>query len=170
MQNFAIRPNGGLVLLQSFIFTLDKPGPNAVRQEAPHPHQVLTDPTGKFIATPDLGADFIRLFRIDPYTSLLTELPSVIAPPGSGPRHGDFLRNEHGTFYFLLTELTNEVITYKVTYGAHYSSIHFQELFRQSQFGPDAAPAGAFASEIFVSVSSFDSFYLTARSNIHIAR
>lgn len=147
-------------MVQSFIFTLDKPGPNAARQEAPHPHQALTDPTGKFIAVPDLGADFIRLFKIDPSTSLLTELTSVVAPPGSGPRHGDFLTNEHGTFYFLLTELFNEVISYKVTYGTHYSSIHFQEVFRQSQFGPDAAPAGAFASEIFVSVSYLPCFPL----------
>jgi len=42
--------------------------------EAPHPHHVFTDPTGDFLLVPDLGADLIRINRIDRSTGALTEM------------------------------------------------------------------------------------------------
>ncbi|KAI4177878.1 MAG: hypothetical protein LQ346_007606, partial [Caloplaca aetnensis] len=35
--------------LQHFNFTMPKPGPNAARQAAAHPHQVLVDPTNTYL-------------------------------------------------------------------------------------------------------------------------
>jgi lactonase family protein with 7-bladed beta-propeller len=35
-------------------------GPNKNRQEASHPHSVVFDPTGHFIAAADLGIDKVR--------------------------------------------------------------------------------------------------------------
>lgn len=56
--------SGGLEFLQNFPFTLTAPGTNPARQEAPHPHEALVDPTDSFIVVPDLGADLIRVFSI----------------------------------------------------------------------------------------------------------
>ncbi|KAK3054203.1 hypothetical protein LTR09_004981 [Extremus antarcticus] len=52
--------------LQELTFTMSAPGPNSARQDAPHPHEVLTDPTGAYLLAPDLGADLIRIWPINP--------------------------------------------------------------------------------------------------------
>ncbi|KAL8965054.1 MAG: hypothetical protein Q9183_004057, partial [Haloplaca sp. 2 TL-2023] len=76
---------------QKFNFTQAKPGPNAARQAAPHPHQVLADPTQKYLVVPDLGSDLLRIFYVNPTTLEVAERPSIPVAPGSGPRHGTFL-------------------------------------------------------------------------------
>lgn len=72
VSSWSTSANGSLTLLQSFLFTLNQTGPNPARQEAPHPHEVILDPTGSYVAVPDLGADLVRIFHIDNTTSLLT--------------------------------------------------------------------------------------------------
>ena len=60
-------------------------GPNEKRQEAPHPHSVVFDPTGHFIAAADLGIDKIQVFRLsDAGLARVSEAPVA---PGAGPRH-----------------------------------------------------------------------------------
>ena len=60
-------------------------GPNEKRQEAPHPHSVVFDPTGHFIAAADLGIDKVQAFRLaDGGLSRVSEAPVA---PGAGPRH-----------------------------------------------------------------------------------
>ncbi|THV82183.1 3-carboxy-cis,cis-mucoante lactonizing enzyme, partial [Aureobasidium pullulans] len=72
---------------QDIFFNLTKPGPNAERQDAPHEHEAVLDPTGNFIVVPDLGADLIRIFSIDAGSGdLVAEKPFAVLP-GSGPRH-----------------------------------------------------------------------------------
>ena len=39
-------------------------GPNEKSQEAPHPHCVVFDPAGRFIAAADLGIDKVQVFRL----------------------------------------------------------------------------------------------------------
>ena len=55
------------------------------RQEAPHPHPVVFDPAGRFIAAADLGIDKVETFRLnDGGLSRVGEAPTA---PGAGPRH-----------------------------------------------------------------------------------
>ncbi|KAL9577997.1 MAG: hypothetical protein Q9212_006009, partial [Teloschistes hypoglaucus] len=79
-----------LIPYQSFNFTQAAPGPRANRQKAPHPHQVLLDPFGKYLVIPDLGSDLLRIFYFNRSSLAISERPSVPVPPGSGPRHGVF--------------------------------------------------------------------------------
>lgn len=109
---------GALTHLQDWTFTLDAPGTIPDRQDAPHPHQALFDPTGKFVLVPDLGADLIRIFSIDSPTefSLKTPIPTT---PGRGPRHAMFYPSTGiPKFYFLIAELASTVTVYSVSYNA----------------------------------------------------
>jgi 6-phosphogluconolactonase (cycloisomerase 2 family) len=150
---YSILPSGGLSLLQSFTFKLTAPGTIPSRQEAPHPHQALLDPTGSFIVVPDLGADLVRVFSVNPTDSSLKEIAPLATPPGAGPRHGAFLKTATATYFFLVGELDNVVRSYKVTYGMDL--IGFEEVFSAGMYGPDPTPIGAAAAEILVSVSIF---------------
>ncbi len=60
-------------------------GPNAARQEAPHPHNVVFDPAGRFIAAADLGTDQVQTFRLQ--DGGLARVSAAPAAPGAGPRH-----------------------------------------------------------------------------------
>jgi 6-phosphogluconolactonase (cycloisomerase 2 family) len=148
-------PSGGLEELQTLRFTLKAPGApgsNPDRQELPHPHEALVDPTDSFILVPDLGADLVRVFSIDAATSRLTESTPLQTPPGSGPRHGAFLVSGAGTFLFVVFELTNIVTSYKVTY--RFNMLAFEEVFSYGLFGGSAIPSGASVAEVLISVSS----------------
>ncbi|KAI4195108.1 MAG: hypothetical protein LQ350_007386 [Teloschistes chrysophthalmus] len=79
-----------LIPYQSFNFTQAAPGPLANRQKAPHPHQVLLDPFGKYLVIPDLGSDLLRIFYFNRSSLTINERPSVPVAKGSGPRHGVF--------------------------------------------------------------------------------
>ena len=71
---------------------LDGQGPDAERQEAAHPHQVLFH-EGLMLVV-DLGADLVRRFAFDrgqPVDRMITPIEPLHAPAGSGPRHGVFL-------------------------------------------------------------------------------
>ncbi|KAL8942138.1 MAG: hypothetical protein Q9216_001823 [Gyalolechia sp. 2 TL-2023] len=109
--------------LQSFNFTQPKPGPKADRQAAPHPHQVLVDPTNKYLVIPDLGSDLIRIFYIDPQTLQVSPRPSINVTAGSGPRHGVFYSpgrragiNRGAIDFYLVSELSSTLAGYKVFY------------------------------------------------------
>ncbi|KAL8798686.1 MAG: hypothetical protein Q9182_006472 [Xanthomendoza sp. 2 TL-2023] len=107
---------------ETFNFTMPKPGPLAERQAKPHPHQVVIDPTNKYMVVPDLGADLLRVFYIDPQTLRLSERSSIAVKPGSGPRHGVFhlgrrIGNQKGEMsYYLLNEIGSTVVGFKVAY------------------------------------------------------
>lgn len=60
-------------------------GPNKARQEAPHPHSVVFDPAGHFIAAADLGIDKVQVFRLT--DGGLVRVSEASAAPGAGPRH-----------------------------------------------------------------------------------
>lgn len=66
---WSIQADGQFRHVQDLTFTLSEPGPDPGRQEAPHPHEAILDPTGKYILVPDLGADLVRVFSFDEKTN-----------------------------------------------------------------------------------------------------
>jgi len=109
---------------------------------------------------PDLGADLVRVFSIDPETLLLTAETPLQTLPGSGPRHAAFW-NPYGvfspngtTYMFLVSELANNVTSYRVSYPST-GGMAFEQVWQSGTYGPDlVVPAGNAAAEITVSVRS----------------
>ncbi|KAL2017434.1 hypothetical protein VTK56DRAFT_2090 [Thermocarpiscus australiensis] len=115
-------PLNGSSVLQLEKFTMAQPGPNP-RQDVPHPHEVFVDPTGKFILVPDLGADLIRVFKIDASNGHLTQCSEAKADPGDGPRHVRFWRGRNALQkVFSVNELGNSVSAWDVSYPSDTSS------------------------------------------------
>lgn len=67
-------------------------GPHEVEQTSSHPHDVVFDPTGRFVLLPDKGLDCIFVFRFDETSGRLSPAKSepVKSRPGAGPRHVAF--------------------------------------------------------------------------------
>ncbi|KAF1961296.1 putative isomerase YbhE [Byssothecium circinans] len=126
--------------LQLEKFTLSKPGPNP-RQDVPHPHETLLDPTGKFILVPDLGADLIRIFSIDAASGKLTACGNGQANPGDGPRHGKFFNStSNGSILYTLNELGNSVSAWTVSYGASCISLKLTQTESTYKVGARPGP------------------------------
>ena len=142
---------------QTFTYQMAAPGPVASRQDAPHPHGVVVDPTGRFVLVPDLGADVVRVFHINLFTGLLEPIEPLALNPGSGPRHGVFWtpRGSNSTssdvYFYLVQELSNELSGFRVTYSGN--GISFRKIYEGSTYGDGSSPAGSKAAEIAISVS-----------------
>jgi 6-phosphogluconolactonase len=80
-------------------------GPNKARQEAPHPHCVVFDPAGHFIAAADLGIDKVQVFRLT--DAGLTRVSEAPLAPGAGPRHIAF--DLSGKRFYVVNELNATV-------------------------------------------------------------
>lgn len=78
-------------------------GPDAERQEAPHAHQVLPDPSGRWVLSVDLGTDSVRVCAPDPVTGALTLHAETVLRAGTGPRHLAF--HPDGAVLYVLHEL-----------------------------------------------------------------
>ncbi|WP_428375257.1 lactonase family protein [Lichenicoccus sp.] len=85
------------------------PGPHRVEQAGSHPHQILFDPSGRFVLVPDKGHDDVAVFAFDADRGTL-ELHSVLASrPGAGPRHAAF--HPSRPVCWVLNELNSSVTT-----------------------------------------------------------
>ena len=155
------------VLLQTINFLLAKPGQNPIRQEMCHPHQVILDPSGKFIICPDLGADMVRTFAITQTNGMLEEGPAFLVAPGAGPRHAIFVNSPsaheapimaRSVLLYVVFELTNTITSYKATYPPDGGCPRFKEIETSSTFGNNPVPVGAAAAEISLVVSISLSF------------
>jgi len=114
-------PLSNTAVLQLEKFSMAQKGPNS-RQDVPHPHEVHLDPTGKFIITPDLGADVVRVFKIDATSGKLTACSQGKADAGDGPRHIKFWKSADGLQKaYVLNELGNSVSAWDVTYPSDAS-------------------------------------------------
>ncbi|MYU34007.1 beta-propeller fold lactonase family protein [Streptomyces sp. SID8358] len=78
-------------------------GPDAERQEGPHAHQVLPDPSGNWVLSVDLGTDSVRVCALDPGTGELRPHAETALRPGSGPRHLAF--HPSGRHLYVVNEL-----------------------------------------------------------------
>ncbi|MEV7194112.1 lactonase family protein [Streptomyces sp. NPDC093510] len=77
-------------------------GPHPQRQQGPHAHQVLADPSGRWAVSVDLGTDSVRVCAFD--DGDLTLHREVALRPGSGPRHLVF--HPRGDRAYVLNELS----------------------------------------------------------------
>jgi 6-phosphogluconolactonase (cycloisomerase 2 family) len=91
---------------------------NTTQAAIPHPHQIIPDPTGRFLVIPDLGADLIRIVNPTDYSS-----SKVPVEPGTGPRHGQFYvpGGNKPSFFFVVGETSNTISTFNVSYAANGS-------------------------------------------------
>ncbi|KAF3909012.1 6-phosphogluconolactonase [Orbilia brochopaga] len=160
----------------TFTYSLKQPGPDPERQDAPHPHQAVMDPSGRFVVVPDLGADLLRLYAID--GTRITELPAIAVSPGSGPRHGHFLELDlpiaRQTMFYLVNELRNSVIVYTVNYpkGGSITFSKVQEIetlpgvdFRNATVPPNAGEIVISNDKRFLYVSNRNDFTFKNRVN-----
>jgi 6-phosphogluconolactonase (cycloisomerase 2 family) len=110
-------------VLQKEKFTMSQAGPVASRQNAPHPHAIFKDPTGKFLIAPDLGADLIRIFSVDSSSGKLTACPAAQTGAGDGPRHGAWWAptagSTQGQMLYSVNELSNSVSAWTVKYSTN---------------------------------------------------
>ncbi|MFE2479254.1 beta-propeller fold lactonase family protein [Streptomyces sp. NPDC059389] len=78
-------------------------GPDTSRQERPHAHQVLPDPSGRWVLSVDLGTDSVRVCAPDPATGALRLHGETALRAGTGPRHLAF--HPGGEVAYVLHEL-----------------------------------------------------------------
>ena len=110
--NFVVLPinaDGSLAPVSSAVERTGS-GPNAERQDTSHPHAVVYDPAGEFIAAADLGTDEVLIYELDQATGALTEVSKVRTAPGAGPRHVAF--NADGTILYVVNELDATISVY----------------------------------------------------------
>ena len=74
-----IQADGSLGTTPQIISHFGNLGPNAGRQEAPHPHMVLPDSTGKYVLVNDLGLDATIVYSFDAAAGKLTEVNRIAA-------------------------------------------------------------------------------------------
>jgi 6-phosphogluconolactonase (cycloisomerase 2 family) len=103
------------------------------RQDKPYIHAAVFSPKGDYLILPDLGADLVRVMKLDitspqPLKALLANNVHVI--PGSGPRHFTF----HPTlpYAYCIEELSGMVSAYKYDHGQLDS---MQRIFSYSKTG-----------------------------------
>src|SRR5882762_1730949 len=86
-------------------------GPNAERQQAPHAHCILPDPSNRFALAADLGADRVFVYRLDLEGRSLRHIEEgdAVMRAGAGPRHLAF--HPRLPLVFVANELDSTVAT-----------------------------------------------------------
>ncbi|MBN6038643.1 lactonase family protein [Amycolatopsis sp. 195334CR] len=109
-----------------------------------HAHQVVTDPSGKWVVAVDLGTDSVYVYKLDLGTGKLKLNQQLKLPSGAGPRHLVFHPN--GKYAYVLGELRAEITVAawdanagKLTAGAVVPTV------------PSTAPVPQYPAEIAIS-------------------
>ncbi|MFG2723499.1 lactonase family protein [Streptomyces sp. NPDC048416] len=97
-----LRPDGGPGPAAS-VLAHHGCGPDPDRQREPHAHQVLADPSGRWVVSVDLGTDSVRVCELDRQTGALRLHAEAALRPGSGPRHLAF--HPDGRHAYVVNEL-----------------------------------------------------------------
>ncbi|MGA9027634.1 MAG: lactonase family protein [Steroidobacteraceae bacterium] len=91
----------------------DPPGQFAVSDHfSPHVHMVAPDPTGQFVVANDAGLDLTLVWRLDAQGGRLlpADVPAIVAPSGSAPRH--FAFHPNGRHFYNLYEHDAKIAVY----------------------------------------------------------
>ena len=103
------RLRAGLPTGEATVLRLEGHGPKADRQEGPHAHSAVFDPTGDRFYVQDLGTDRLWGYALDRHHGTVAPLvpPFTTLAPGAGPRHMVF--HPHGPWAYVINELDNTV-------------------------------------------------------------
>ncbi|WP_338932668.1 lactonase family protein [Streptomyces netropsis] len=101
-----VRADGGLEA-PSVVLPHRGGGPVAERQEGPHAHAVVPDPSGRWVLAVDLGTDSVWTYALDPATGVPRPHGETPLRPGTGPRHLVF--HPRGDRAYVLNELESTV-------------------------------------------------------------
>lgn len=101
-----VRSDGSLAPAPSGVLSHTGAGPHPQRQQRPHAHQVLPDPSGRWVVSVDLGTDSVRVCELDEVGEPILHR-EVALRPGSGPRHLAF--HPRGDRAYVLNELAPTV-------------------------------------------------------------
>ncbi|MFC4404764.1 lactonase family protein [Gracilibacillus xinjiangensis] len=91
------------------------------RQEKPHLHYAGFTPDEKYVIVVDLGTDTVTSYQ--PVNGKLNEVSVLKTKSGSGPRHLTFHPN--GEYAYVMTELSNEVITLRYLGDGKFEEIQY---------------------------------------------
>ncbi len=97
-------------------------GPNAARQDGPHPHSATISPDNRFMVVCDLGHDRVSIFEIDGEPAKLdTDEPHLFSNnrPGSGPRHVVFHPNQRWVYCINELDSTIDQYLWTATHGTN---------------------------------------------------
>jgi 6-phosphogluconolactonase len=86
-------------------------GPDRERQEAPHAHCIIPDPTGRWALAADLGIDQVRVYRLDRTARALRHASDARVKAGAGPRHLAF--HTRLPILFVANELDSTVTAFR---------------------------------------------------------
>ena len=108
-----IAADGSLKDQHQLVTLPGEPGPHRVEQTSSHPHDIVFDPSGRFVLVPDKGLDRVFVFRFDGVNGQLSpaEPDSVKTRPGAGPRHLAF--HPKLPIVWVLNELDSTTATYR---------------------------------------------------------
>lgn len=117
-----IDPEGKVMPVQQLITLEGEPGPDKAEQYQSHPHDVVFDPTGRYVFVPDKGFDRVFIYNFDGETGRLVpaEPAFVTEQAGAGPRHLAF--HPTANFAYLINELNSTITVYN--YGNHRPTLH----------------------------------------------
>jgi 6-phosphogluconolactonase len=107
-----IQADGSIGALSDLLALPGTPGPDKTQQISSHPHDVVFDPAGRFLAVPDKGLDRIFVLRVDATKAKLelNDPPSIQTRRGAGPRHIAF--HPSMGYAYVINELNSTVATY----------------------------------------------------------
>ncbi|ULL15064.1 lactonase family protein [Paenibacillus sp. H1-7] len=85
------------------------------RQEAPHPHSVVMDPSGRYAVVPDLGRDKLVVYLNAPEQGGLVPHDETETDAGAGPRH--FVFHPDQPRAYVINELNGTITAYDYDAG-----------------------------------------------------
>lgn len=147
-------------------------------------HGVATDPSEKYVAVPDLGADQVRFFERSPNTTIYikeAEDLMVQLPPRTKPRHALFFRHtptadsaaDMPVYLFVVGELSNTITTINITYaGAAITEAKVSrvtDIFNHTRWQNDSA-VHSIARAAEIKVGPENKFLTVSNRNITGAR
>ena len=103
--NLVVHPigEGGVLRAACHAVQHSGSGPVPHRQEGPHAHQVLPDPSGRHVIAVDLGTDAVYVYDFDVASGHMAIKHEAAMQAGAGPRHLAF--HPSGTRAYLISEL-----------------------------------------------------------------
>lgn len=109
--SYALQEDGSLGGMTSWI-QHEGAGGNLKRQEGPHTHSCILDPSGRFLLAVDLGIDRVMVYEVkDEEGLVLRSSLGITCKSGEGPRFGVF--HPFHNYFYLIQELASAISVYQ---------------------------------------------------------